>query len=183
MSMFLVQREDLEIDGSRPVPRTGYGGFNINMTPSYDPANRALLDRGGVLAVPLVEGAAASMARPGMKRGCSKRKQNVFDDFIAAAEWLIESRHPRDRGDWQSRAAATAGCLDRISHAAASGSLRRRRLPRPRRRHAPLSPVHHRPLLDPASMAVPTMPSSSPYLYALLAVPQRGPLLCLPSDP
>ncbi len=90
ISMFLVQREDLEIDGSRPVLLTGYGGFNVNMTPSYDPANRALLDRGGVLAVPQLRGG-GEYGEAWHEAGMRERKQNVFDDFIAAAEWLIEA--------------------------------------------------------------------------------------------
>ena len=88
--MFLVQREDLEIDGARPVLLTGYGGFNVNMTPRYDPANRALFDRGGVLAVPQLRGGGGS-GEAWHEAGMLERKQNVFDDFISAAEWLIEA--------------------------------------------------------------------------------------------
>jgi prolyl oligopeptidase len=90
VSMFLVQREDLEMDGARPVLLNGYGGFNVNMTPMYDPANRALLDRGGVLAVPQLRGG-GEYGEAWHEAGMLERKQNVFDDFIAAAEWLIDA--------------------------------------------------------------------------------------------
>jgi prolyl oligopeptidase len=90
VSMFLVQREDLEMDGERPVLLNGYGGFNVNMTPVYDPANRALLDRGGVLAVPQLRGG-GEYGEAWHEAGMLERKQNVFDDFIAAAEWLIDA--------------------------------------------------------------------------------------------
>ena len=90
VSMFLVHRRDVEADGSRPVLLTGYGGFNINMTPLYDPANRVLLEAGGVLAVPQLRGG-GEYGEDWHRAGMLERKQNVFDDFIAAAEWLTSS--------------------------------------------------------------------------------------------
>jgi prolyl oligopeptidase len=79
VSMFLVHRRGLQKDAARPTLLTGYGGFNISLTPVFDPGNFVLLERDGILAV--------------AKAGMFERKQNVFDDFVAAAEWLIQSGH------------------------------------------------------------------------------------------
>ena len=91
VSMFLAHRRDVEMDGERPVLLTGYGGFDINMTPMFDPANLVLIDRGGVLAVPQLRGG-GEYGEAWHQAGMLARKQNVFDDFIAAAEWLIDAR-------------------------------------------------------------------------------------------
>jgi prolyl oligopeptidase len=86
--MFLVHRRGLERDGRRPVLLYGYGGFNINMTPGFDPANFVWLDRGGVFAVVNLRGG-GEYGEAWHRAGMFENKQNVFDDFIAAAEWLI----------------------------------------------------------------------------------------------
>jgi prolyl oligopeptidase len=91
VSMFLAHRGDVEMDGERPVLLTGYGGFDINMTPMFDPANLLLIDRGGVLAVPQLRGG-GEYGEAWHQAGMLGWKQNVFDDFIAAAEWLIGAR-------------------------------------------------------------------------------------------
>ena len=90
ISMFLVRRRDLEKDGNRPVLLTGYGGFNISLTPSFDPANFVLLERGGIVAIANLRGG-GEYGEAWHQAGTFERKQTVFDDFIAAAEWLIES--------------------------------------------------------------------------------------------
>ena len=90
VSMFLVHRKDLPRDGNRPVLLTGYGGFNINLTPAFDPSNFVLLDKGGIYAVPNLRGG-GEYGEAWHQAGMFERKQNVFDDFIAAAEWLIAS--------------------------------------------------------------------------------------------
>jgi prolyl oligopeptidase len=90
VSMFLVWRKGLPKDGNRPVVLTGYGGFNINLTPGFDPSNFVLLDKGGMLAVPNLRGG-GEYGEAWHEAGMFERKQNVFDDFIAAAEWLITS--------------------------------------------------------------------------------------------
>jgi len=87
ISMFLVHRKDLQRDGNRPVLLTGYGGFNISLTPAFDPANFVLLDKGGVYAVANLRGG-GEYGETWHEAGMFGRKQNVFDDFIAAAEWL-----------------------------------------------------------------------------------------------
>ena len=106
VSMFLVSRKGLPKDSNRPVLLTGYGGFNISLTPAFDPSNFVLFE-GRHSRGARISAAAASTARRGIA-GMFERKQNVFDDFIAAAEWLAASGYPR-RGS-PSRAAATAVC-------------------------------------------------------------------------
>jgi prolyl oligopeptidase len=88
VSMFLVHRKDLSRDGQRSVLLTGYGGFNISLTPAFDPSNFELLDRGGIYAVANLRGG-GEYGEDWHQAGMFERKQNVFDDFIAAAEWLI----------------------------------------------------------------------------------------------
>lgn len=90
VSMFLVGRQELPKDGNRPVLLTGYGGFNISLTPGFDPSNFVLLEKGGILAVPNLRGG-GEYGEAWHEAGMFERKQNVFDDFIAAAEWLVAS--------------------------------------------------------------------------------------------
>ena len=92
--MFLVQRHDTPRDGNRPVLMTGYGGFNISLTPAFDPANFVLLDEGGIYAVANLRGG-GEYGEAWHEAGMFERKQNVFDDFIAAAEWLVEAGYSR----------------------------------------------------------------------------------------
>jgi prolyl oligopeptidase len=92
--MFLVHRSDLPRDGNRPVLLTGYGGFNINLTPSFDPGNFVLLEAGGIYAVANLRGG-GEYGEAWHQAGMFERKQNVFDDFIAAAEWLAASGYSR----------------------------------------------------------------------------------------
>jgi prolyl oligopeptidase len=90
VSMFLVHRKGLPMDGQRPVLLTGYGGFNVSLTPSFDPANFVLIDKGGIYAVANLRGG-GEYGEAWHEAGMFERKQNVFDDFIAAAEWLSAS--------------------------------------------------------------------------------------------
>ena len=94
VSMFLVHRTGLPRDGSRPVLLSGYGGFNINRTPAYDPGNFPLLDRGGIFALANLRGG-GEYGEEWHRAGMLERKQNVFDDFVAAAEYLIAERYTR----------------------------------------------------------------------------------------
>jgi len=94
--MFLVCRKGLARDGNRPVLLTGYGGFNISLTPAFDPSNFVLLDKGGMLAVPNLRGG-GEYGESWHEAGTFERKQNVFDDFIAAAEWLVSSGYSRPK--------------------------------------------------------------------------------------
>lgn len=94
VSMFLVHRKGLARDSDRPVLLSGYGGFNINRTPAYDPALFEWLDRGGVFALANLRGG-GEYGEAWHRAGMLERKQNVFDDFIAAAEYLIRERYTR----------------------------------------------------------------------------------------
>ena len=96
VSLFLVHRKDLALDGERPVLLTGYGGFNISLTPAFDPATFALLDRGGVQAVANLRGG-GEYGEAWHEAGMFERKQNVFDDFVAAAEWLVQAGYTNPR--------------------------------------------------------------------------------------
>ena len=90
ISMFLVRRKGLARDRNRPVLLSGYGGFNISLTPAFDPANFVLLDAGGIFALANLRGG-GEYGEAWHEAGMFDRKQNVFDDFIAAAEWLTAS--------------------------------------------------------------------------------------------
>jgi prolyl oligopeptidase len=91
VSMFLVHGKGMQQDGSHPVLLTGYGGFNISLTPAFDPLIFPLLDRGGIYAVANLRGG-GEYGESWHEAGMFERKQNVFDDFIAAAEWLVANR-------------------------------------------------------------------------------------------
>jgi prolyl oligopeptidase len=86
--MFLVHRADMTADGRRPVLLSGYGGFNISRTPAFDPGNFPFLDAGGVFALANLRGG-GEYGEDWHRAGMLERKQNVFDDFIAAAEHLV----------------------------------------------------------------------------------------------
>jgi prolyl oligopeptidase len=95
--MFLVHRSDLVPDGSNPTVLYGYGGFDISLTPAFLAAWRPWLVRGGVYAVANLRGGGERGA-DWHRAGMLGEKQNVFDDFYAAAEWLIERGYTgRDR--------------------------------------------------------------------------------------
>lgn len=88
VSMFLVHRFDVTPDGQRPAFLTGYGGFNISMTPSFSRSMLLWLESGGVLAMPNLRGG-GEYGEAWHQDGMLGRKQHTFDDFIAAAEWLV----------------------------------------------------------------------------------------------
>jgi prolyl oligopeptidase len=94
VSMFLVHPRGLRRDGSNPVYLTGYGGFNISMTPTFSRSLLLWLEAGGVLAIPNLRGG-GEYGETWHQNGMLGRKQNSFDDFIAAAEWLIREGYTR----------------------------------------------------------------------------------------
>ena len=90
--MFLVHRKGIVLDGRNPVLMYGYGGFKITIAPSFNPLLVPLLDEGVVYASPNIRGG-GEYGEQWHQAGTKLKKQNVFDDFIAAAEWLIAQKY------------------------------------------------------------------------------------------
>jgi prolyl oligopeptidase len=92
--MFVTHKRGLKLDGTNPTYLYGYGGFNISLTPTFSVANLAWLELGGVYAQANLRGG-GEYGESWHRAGTFGRKQNVFDDFIAAAEFLIEKGYTR----------------------------------------------------------------------------------------
>ena len=90
--MFITARRGLVLDGSHPVWLYAYGGFSISIPPAYRPDLPAWLEMGGVYAQPSLRGG-AEYGEAWHRAGMFEKKQNVFDDFIAAAEYLITAKY------------------------------------------------------------------------------------------
>jgi prolyl oligopeptidase len=90
--MFITRRKDLRLDGNNPVLLYGYGGFNASLMPHFSTSTLLWLERGGVYAIANLRGG-EEYGEQWHQAGMLDKKQNVFDDFIAAAEWLIENRY------------------------------------------------------------------------------------------
>ena len=90
--MFLAHAKNLKLDGKNPVLLTGYGGFNVSQTPSFSAFAATWMANGGVLAVANMRGG-GEFGEAWHHAGMLEKKQNVFDDFIAAAEWLIQNKY------------------------------------------------------------------------------------------
>ena len=90
--MFITAKKGLVLDGNNPTLLYAYGGFNISMTPSFSPANIAWLEMGGIYAVPNIRGG-GEYGKEWHEGGMLAKKQNVFDDFIAAAQYLIAQKY------------------------------------------------------------------------------------------
>lgn len=90
--MFLTYRKDLKRDGNNPVYLYGYGGFNVPVTPNYVPSWTLWIEMGGIVAHPAIRGG-GEYGREWHMAGTKERKQNVFNDFIAAAEYLVAEKY------------------------------------------------------------------------------------------
>lgn len=90
--MIITHKKGIELNGKNPTILYGYGGFNISLTPSFSIVNTVWMEQGGVYAVPNLRGG-GEYGKKWHIAGTKMQKQNVFDDFIAAAEYLIENKY------------------------------------------------------------------------------------------
>lgn len=90
--MFITHKKGIKLDGNNPTYLYAYGGFNISLTPSFSVSNLVWLEMGGIYAVANLRGG-GEYGEAWHQAGMKDKKQNVFDDFIAAAEWLIENKY------------------------------------------------------------------------------------------
>lgn len=90
--MFLTYRKGLKLDGNNPVLIYGYGGFNIPSTPGFSISNAFFMEQGGIYAVVNLRGG-SEYGEKWHKGGMKENKQNVFDDFIGAAEYLVKEKY------------------------------------------------------------------------------------------
>ena len=90
--MIITYKKGLKRDGKNPTMLYGYGGFNVSLTPSFSISNAVWMENGGIYAVPNIRGG-GEYGRKWHDAGTKLQKQNVFNDFIAAAEYLIENNY------------------------------------------------------------------------------------------
>jgi prolyl oligopeptidase len=94
--MFLVSRNGMQPDGKRPVLLTAYGGFSVSLTPTFIRSAAVWAEMGGIFALPNLRGG-GEFGEKWHRAGTLQNKQNVFDDFIAAAEWLVANHYTEPR--------------------------------------------------------------------------------------
>ncbi|HBE17110.1 MAG TPA: S9 family peptidase [Cyanobacteria bacterium UBA11149] len=92
--MFITHKKGIILDGNNPTYLYGYGGFSASLTPSFSISNLVWMEMGGIYAVPNLRGG-GEYGEEWHQAGTKLNKQNVFDDFIAAAQWLIENKYTR----------------------------------------------------------------------------------------
>lgn len=90
--MFIVHKKGIKLDGNNPVFLYAYGGFQISLTPSFSLSRMLFLEKGGIYVQPSLRGG-SEYGEAWHKAGMLEKKQNVFDDFIAAAEYLIKEKY------------------------------------------------------------------------------------------
>jgi len=96
ITMFLIHRKGIKNNGKNPTLLTGYGGFNVSMTPYYSQRYIVWLEAGGMIALPNLRGG-GEYGTGWHESGKLNKKQNVFDDFISAAEWLIKNKFTNEK--------------------------------------------------------------------------------------
>lgn len=94
--MFIVHKKGIKLDGTNPTLLYGYGGFNVSQTPGFSVARLPWLEMGGVYAVANIRGG-AEYGKQWWANGARLKKQNTFDDFIAAGEWLIANKYTSNK--------------------------------------------------------------------------------------
>jgi prolyl oligopeptidase len=92
--MFITHKKGLQLDGNNPTLLYGYGGFNVSLTPSFSVSRLVWMEMGGVYALPNLRGG-GEYGEEWHQAGIKLKKQNVFDDFIAAAQWLIDHQYTK----------------------------------------------------------------------------------------
>ncbi len=92
VTMFLAHKKGLKLEGDAPALLYGYGGFNVSLTPAFSSSRFLFLEKGGLLAIANLRGGGEN-GEDWHQAGMLGKKQNVFDDFIAAAEWLLDHKY------------------------------------------------------------------------------------------
>jgi len=112
--MFLTYKKGLKLDGSNPTYLYGYGGFNVSVVPAFSTAHLVWMERGGVYAVANLRGG-GEYGEDWHQAGMKLKKQNVFDDFIAASEWLVANGYTSRRklaiAGYSNGGLLTAACM------------------------------------------------------------------------
>jgi prolyl oligopeptidase len=112
--MFITFKKGLKLDGSNPTYLYGYGGFGVSVLPAFSPAHVVWMERGGVYAVVNLRGG-GEYGEEWHQAGSKLKKQNVFDDFIAASEWLVASGYTSHRklaiAGYSNGGLLTAACM------------------------------------------------------------------------
>jgi prolyl oligopeptidase len=90
--MIITYKKGIELNGKNPCLLYAYGGFSVSLTPAFSTSSIILLENGGVYAVPNIRGG-GEYGEEWHQQGIKTKKQNVFDDFMAAAEWLVDNKY------------------------------------------------------------------------------------------
>ena len=144
--MFVVHQKGLKLDGNNPTLLYAYGGFNVSQTPSFSATLFPWFEAGGVYALACLRGG-GEYGDAWHEAGMLEKKQNVFDDFIAAAEWLVAQKYTSP-----AKLAVLGGSNGGLLTGAVLASAPSSSAPSSRRaapRHAPLPVVPDGALLDP----------------------------------
>ena len=180
VSMFIVRHKDAPKDGSTPFLLTGYGGFNVSMTPRFSTGYAVWVESGGGVAIPNLRGG-GEYGQAWHEAGMRDQKQNVFDDFIAAAEYLVDKGYT---------ASETAGDQRRLQRRPAGqrrgdptpGAIRSGALPGAADRHGALPPLRSGQHLE-RGVRQRRRPGDVPAHPRVLALPRGRGRHRLPGDP